>query len=96
MEELQYKYDYRESRTEDVELINRLLVDNKEKETALAKAYEDMRLYKLELVNREENYNKVFRRNPVVADYSGVVEAMTKKDHTSLPVISAARKQSTR
>ncbi|KPI90721.1 hypothetical protein ABL78_0157 [Leptomonas seymouri] len=94
--ELQHKYDFRESRAEDVELINRLLVDNKDKEMELAKAYADMRLYKLELINREENYNKVFRRNPVVADYSGVAEAITKRDHACLPVISAARKQSTR
>ncbi|CAJ1012417.1 hypothetical protein Q4I28_007730 [Leishmania naiffi] len=94
-EELQYKYNYRESRPEDVELINKLLLDIKEKECALNKAYEDMRLYKLELINREENYNKVFGRHPTVADYSGVAHAATK-GQSALPSIGAPRKYSTR
>lgn len=67
LRELQHKYDFRESRQEDVDLINKLMKENKEKKLELEKAYNDMRYFKMELVNREENYNKVFNRRPVVA-----------------------------
>jgi len=36
------------------------------KEEQLKKAEEDMKFYKLELLNRENNYNKVFGAHPVV------------------------------
>ena len=35
-----------------------------EKDNLLKKAAEDMKFYKLELLNREKNYNKVFGANP--------------------------------
>ena len=66
--ELEYKYANRESRQEDVDKINQLLRENKEKEEALIKAFNDMKFYKLELVNREESYNKVFGRQPSIAN----------------------------
>ncbi|CUG86092.1 Hypothetical protein, putative [Bodo saltans] len=69
--DLEYKYANRESRTEDVEKINQLLRDNKEKEEALLKAYNDMKFYKLELHNREENFNKMFGRQPSIASGAG-------------------------
>lgn len=93
VKDLQHKYEYRESRPEDVELINKLLRENQEKESALLKAYSDMRLYKLELVNREENYNKVFNRQPVLADTTVVSSGNNKS--LSLPVLST-RKHSNR
>eukprot|EP00658_Telonema_sp_P-2_P033394 TRINITY_DN24520_c0_g1_i1.p1 TRINITY_DN24520_c0_g1~~TRINITY_DN24520_c0_g1_i1.p1 ORF type:complete len:696 (+),score=243.11 TRINITY_DN24520_c0_g1_i1:168-2090(+) len=65
--DLEYKYANRESRTEDVEKINSLLKDLRDKDEALLKAYTDMKFYKLELVNREESYNKVFGRQPNIA-----------------------------
>lgn len=65
--DLEYKYANRESRTEDVEKINQLLKETKEKDEALIKAYNDMKFYKLELLNREENFNKMFGRQPAVA-----------------------------
>ncbi|KAG5467625.1 hypothetical protein CUR178_01270 [Leishmania enriettii] len=95
VEELQYKYSYRESRSEDVELINKLLQDVQDKELALNKAHKDMRMYKLELINREENYNKIFGRHPSVADHSGAAHTAAKSP-SSLPGISATRKQSSR
>lgn len=66
-EELEHKYKFRESRPEDVELINQLLQEKHDLTKDLAKAYEDMKIYKLELINREENYNKLFGRRPIVA-----------------------------
>ena len=65
--DLEYKYANRESRAEDVEKINGLLRDLREKDEALLKAFNDMKFYKLELVNREESYNKVFGRQPNIA-----------------------------
>ena len=35
-----------------------------QKDNLLKKAAEDMKFYKLELINREENYNKMFGTNP--------------------------------
>jgi hypothetical protein len=59
-------YDNRPSRQEDIVLIQRLQDEVATKDEALRKAYEDMKFYKLELINREENYNKVFGANPSV------------------------------
>lgn len=64
--DLQEMYDNRPSRHEDIALIKHLQDDVANKEEALRKAYEDMKFYKLELINREENYNKVFGANPSV------------------------------
>ncbi|ESL11233.1 hypothetical protein TRSC58_01022 [Trypanosoma rangeli SC58] len=67
LDDLRYRYEYRESREEDVAMINRLMKEAKQKERALENAVRDMKMYKLELLNREENYNKVFGRRPLVA-----------------------------
>eukprot|EP01064_Diplonema_japonicum_P005150 TRINITY_DN13454_c0_g1_i1.p1 TRINITY_DN13454_c0_g1~~TRINITY_DN13454_c0_g1_i1.p1 ORF type:complete len:1085 (+),score=346.47 TRINITY_DN13454_c0_g1_i1:317-3256(+) len=65
--ELEYQYANRESRDEDVSRINQLIVEISSKDEALIKAFNELRWYKLELVNREENYNRVFGRQPTVA-----------------------------
>ena len=65
--ELEYRYANRESRDEDIEKINALIADLTAKDEALLRAHNELRWYKLELVNREENYNKVFGRKPTVA-----------------------------
>lgn len=88
---LLHKYQFRESRAEDVELINRLLKDNHDLEKSLEKAHNDMRLYKLELINREENYNKLFGRHPVLADAA----TAASPNGSSLPLIKVSRNQST-
>ncbi|RNF11448.1 protein FAM184A [Trypanosoma rangeli] len=67
LDDLRYRYEYRESREEDVAMINRLMKEVKQKEWALENAVRDMKMYRLELLNREENYNKVFGRRPLVA-----------------------------
>ncbi|CCW64388.1 unnamed protein product [Phytomonas sp. EM1] len=86
-EELQHKYNYRESRPEDVNLINQLTMSNHEKDKALKKAHHDLQVYKLELINREENYNKLFGRKPVVA-----ADTTTQRTATSLPSIRQAQR----
>lgn len=65
-EELSELHEQRPSRDEDLKLIKHLQEQVGVKEEALKKAYEDMKFYKLELINREENYNKVFGATPNV------------------------------
>ncbi|CCW68976.1 unnamed protein product [Phytomonas sp. Hart1] len=86
-EELLHKYNYRESRPEDVNLINQLTKSGHEKDKALKKAQQDLQLYKLELINREENYNKLFGRSPVIA-----IDAQNQRTGTSLPSIRQTQK----
>ena len=68
-EDLRNRWEHRESRPEDVETIKTLSIKLKEAEQLARSAVEDMQFYKLELVNREENYNKTFGR---VAKVGGV------------------------
>lgn len=51
--ELEQLYGSRPSRPEDLELVKQLQEDILVKEQALKKAAEDMKFYKLELINRE-------------------------------------------
>ena len=53
-------YDSRTARPEDLELIQNLEEQVIQKEAAIKKAAEDMRFYKLELINREQSYNAMF------------------------------------
>jgi hypothetical protein len=47
-------------------LVKQLQDDILVKEQALKKAAEDMKFYKLELINREQSYNTMFGTNPNV------------------------------
>eukprot|EP00391_Amoebophrya_sp_Ameob2_P007458 CAMPEP_0178988350 /NCGR_PEP_ID=MMETSP0795-20121207/3764_1 /TAXON_ID=88552 /ORGANISM="Amoebophrya sp., Strain Ameob2" /LENGTH=981 /DNA_ID=CAMNT_0020679619 /DNA_START=662 /DNA_END=3604 /DNA_ORIENTATION=- len=58
--ELQRMYDERPPRPEDVEQIRLLERECRDRETAFNQLRDEMQFYKLELVNREQNYNKVF------------------------------------
>ena len=55
--ELQELYEDRPSRPEDLEMIRQLQEDIIQKDNLLKKAAEDMKFYKLELINREASYN---------------------------------------
>lgn len=57
-------YEGRPSRPEDLELIQQLQDEVLTKEAAIKKAAEDMRFYKLELINREQSYNSMFGAQP--------------------------------
>lgn len=59
-------YDQRPARPEDLELIQSLQEEVVQKEAAIKKAAEDMKFYKLELINREQSYNAMFGANPSV------------------------------
>ena len=64
--ELQELYEGRPSRPEDLELMRQMQEDIAQKDNLIKKAAEDMKFYKLELINREESYNKMFGANPNV------------------------------
>lgn len=64
--ELQNLYNSRPSREEDLQLIAHLETDVQAKSAHIKKLLDDMQFYKLELVNREQNYNKVFGAAPTV------------------------------
>ncbi len=68
--ELQGLFDTRPSRNEDLELIRQLQEQCSEKDSQLKKAAEDMKFYKLELINREQSYNKVFGAKPMVGIFN--------------------------
>lgn len=58
--ELQDLYENRPSRPEDLEMIRQLQEEIIQKDNLLKKAAEDMKFYKLELINREKSYNEMF------------------------------------
>merc|ERR1719201_2036397 len=62
--ELQALYENRPSRDEDLERIAALTQEVQEKTAQLAQLAAQLQTFKLELVNREQNYNKVFGANP--------------------------------
>jgi hypothetical protein len=68
---LQYRFDHREPRAEDVARIRELEEYGVQAEKTKRKAIEEMKYYKLELLNREENYNKTFGRSPMVGGATG-------------------------
>ena len=62
----------RESRPEDIERIRQLAALCAQKDILVRKTQEEMKYFKLELMNREENFNKTFNRNPTVGVMSVV------------------------
>jgi len=73
--ELQQLYDSRPSRPEDLDRIAELQAELEQKIQEIKRLHEEMHFYKLELVNREQNYNKVFGASPTV----GVLNPTQKK-----------------
>ena len=66
--ELQDLYENRPSRPEDLEMIRSMQEDNMTKDGLLKKAAEDMKWFKLELVNRDKAYTEIFGNNPNVGN----------------------------
>lgn len=81
-EELSELHENRPSRDEDLTLIKHLQEQVGIKEEALKKAHEDMKFYKLELINREENYNKVFGAMPNVGVLNPLANARAGRSKT--------------
>lgn len=73
-DELHQLFEQRPSRSEDIDLIQRLQNDNNHKTEELKKAVENLKFFKLELLNREESYNKHFGASPTI----GVLNPLEK------------------
>lgn len=66
MDVLRQRFERRESRQEDVELIAALRSQLTDLSRLYQRTMENLEQQKLELLNREENFNKTFARQPVV------------------------------
>lgn len=63
---LKKRFDNREPRQQDLAKIDQLEQIIKKQQISVNQANKDMKRFKMELLNREENYNKVFGRSPTV------------------------------
>ncbi len=59
-------FEDRPSRPEDLEMIKLLQAEIGKREDEINRMKEQMKFFKLELINRENNYNKMFNANPNV------------------------------
>ncbi|XP_056005748.1 protein FAM184A-like [Ostrea edulis] len=75
LDEAEERYSNRDSRPEDLELIQQLRDAIAERESRMKQLIDEKRYYQLELVNRETNFNKVFNNNTNV----GVINPLAKK-----------------
>ncbi|PRP87423.1 hypothetical protein PROFUN_00634 [Planoprotostelium fungivorum] len=66
IEELERRYENRESRFEDLETIKALNADLQDHKKKIFQLQENIKFYQLEIVNREENYNRLFSSSPKV------------------------------
>ncbi|XP_050805446.1 protein FAM184A isoform X1 [Gopherus flavomarginatus] len=94
LEEMEEKYQNRESRPEDLQLIAELKDLIAERDQLIKKLIDDKKFYQLELVNRETNFNKVFNASPNVGVINPLVKQKKKNDKStnrfvSVPNLSA-------
>ena len=60
------KYDSRPSREDDLEMIESLRSDSEFKRKQIMTLTNELNFLRLEISNREENYNKIFNNRPNV------------------------------
>ncbi|XP_062889928.1 protein FAM184A isoform X7 [Mobula hypostoma] len=94
LEEADEKYNNRESRAEDLQLISELKEMITERDQLMKKLVDDKKFYQLELVNRETNFNKVFNASPTVGVINPLAKQKKKNDKiashfVSVPNLSA-------
>ncbi|XP_075124148.1 protein FAM184A isoform X2 [Leptodactylus fuscus] len=92
--DMEEKYQNRESRPEDLQVISELKDMVAERDQLIKKLIEDKKFYQLELVNRETNFNKVFNASPNVGVINPLVKQKKKNDKStnrfvSVPNLSA-------
>jgi len=85
--EMQELYESRPSRKEDLDEIKKLHEESMNKDDIMKKLEGDAKFYKLELINREENYNKVFGVSPLV----GIFNPIEKSDTSPIKDASPKR-----
>ena len=72
--ELQELYEARPSRPEDLTMIQDQSEQITRKDDFIKKQEDDMKFYKLELINREQSYNQMFGTAPQIAGLGGMVQ----------------------
>ncbi|XP_075718525.1 protein FAM184A isoform X3 [Rhinoderma darwinii] len=87
--EMEGKYQNRESRPEDLQIISELKDMVAERDQLIKKLIEDKKFYQLELVNRETNFNKVFSASPNVGVINPLVKQKKKNDKSTNRFVSA-------
>ncbi|XP_053566764.1 protein FAM184A [Bombina bombina] len=87
--EMDEKYQNRESRPEDLQVIAELKDMVTERDQLIKKLIEDKKFYQLELVNRETNFNKVFNASPNVGVINPLVKQKKKNDKSTNRFVSA-------
>ncbi|CAH2251965.1 FAM184A isoform X2 [Pelobates cultripes] len=87
--EMEEKYQNRESRPEDLQIISELKDMVEERDQLIKKLIEDKKFYQLELVNRETNFNKVFNASPNVGVINPLVKQKKKNDKSTNRFVSA-------
>lgn len=75
LEEAEEKFRSRQSRPEDLEVIEQLKRALAERELDMKKLVDDKRYFQMELLNRETNFNKVFKAAPNI----GVINPLQAK-----------------
>ncbi|XP_041044815.1 protein FAM184A isoform X1 [Carcharodon carcharias] len=89
VEEAEEKYNSRESRPEDLQLITELKEMITERDQLTKKLMDDKKFYQLELVNRETNFNKVFNAIPNVGVINPLAKQKKKNDKIANRFVSA-------
>ncbi|XP_073432026.1 protein FAM184A isoform X3 [Dendrobates tinctorius] len=89
LSEMEEKYQNRESRPEDMQIISELKDMVAERDQLIKKLIEDKKFYQLELVNRETNFNKVFNASPNVGVINPLVKQKKKNDKSSNRFVSS-------
>ncbi|XP_071997785.1 protein FAM184A isoform X2 [Engystomops pustulosus] len=87
--EMDEKYQNREPRPEDLQVIAELKDMVAERDQLIKKLIEDKKFYQLELVNRETNFNKVFNASPNVGVINPLVKQKKKNDKSTNRFVSS-------
>ena len=79
LRQLQLTYEQRPPRDEDLQLIEQLKRAVREKDEIVRRTYEELKYFKLELQNREENFNKNFGGGPRVGVSDGRAQGRRRR-----------------
>ncbi|KAI9352620.1 hypothetical protein BDR26DRAFT_849571 [Obelidium mucronatum] len=85
LEEAAVKYINRESRDDDVAKIAELEEDIKKRKKKAHTMMEELEYCKLELSNREANFNKIFNKHPLVGVIQPITMGNSLKDKKMMP-----------
>jgi len=91
LDDLQARFDNRPSRPDDLQRISKLTELAKMKDAEVRRVREEMQYFKLELVNRENNFNKVFARSPNVGLMNPLQPSAGSTSRPGAPTLSTTQ-----